>query len=269
MEHPNIIQHSNTRTRNPFSLNSFQIKLIAILAMLLDHIAWKFLPLDSVSGQCLHLVGRTTAPVMCFFLTEGYHHTRNLRKYFMRLGVFALISHFAFVYFETGKWLAPCKSSVIAALLLSLMCVHVWHCAPPENAALNRDIHFGFPLHPAFRLPVIALLALTATTCDWGIFAVLFTMTFELARRYGQKAQARAYVLAALCYIITRWNLLSGGLSSIKTYFYAIGVLLPVPLLLIYNGKRGGGAFADKFKWFFYIFYPAHMIILALIAKGV
>lgn len=267
MEHPNIIQHSKPASKNPFSLNAFQIKLIAVIAMLLDHIAWKFLAESYLAGQGLHLVGRITAPVMCFFLTEGYHHTRNLRKYFMRLAVFALISHFAFVYFETGRFFAPCKSSVIGALLLSLMCVHVWHCAPPENAALNRDIHFGFPLHPAFRLPVIALLAFTATTCDWGIFAVLFTMTFELARRYGQKAQARAYVLASLCYIIARWNLLSGSLGDVKTRFYAIGVLLPVPLLLLYNSKRGGDS-AGRFKWFFYIFYPAHLLILAFLAKG-
>ena len=80
--------------KKPLSSNA--IKLIAIAAMTVDHIAWavfpgypkEFLPL------LMHLIGRITCPIMCYCIAEGYHYTRNIRKYTARLFVFALISHF-------------------------------------------------------------------------------------------------------------------------------------------------------------------------------
>ena len=86
--------------KKPLSSNA--IKLIAIAAMTVDHIAWavfpgypkEFLPL------LMHLIGRITCPIMCYCIAEGYHYTRNIRKYTARLFVFALISHFCYIYFS-------------------------------------------------------------------------------------------------------------------------------------------------------------------------
>ena len=80
--------------KKPLSSNA--IKLIAIAAMTVDHIAWavfpgypkEFLPL------LMHIIGRITCPIMCYCIAEGYHYTRNIRKYTARLFIFALISHF-------------------------------------------------------------------------------------------------------------------------------------------------------------------------------
>ena len=86
--------------KKPLSSNA--IKLSAIAAMTVDHIAWavfpgypkEFLPL------LMHLIGRITCPIMCYCIAEGYHYTRNIRKYTARLFVFALISHFCYIYFS-------------------------------------------------------------------------------------------------------------------------------------------------------------------------
>ena len=86
--------------KKPLSSNA--IKLIAIAAMTVDHIAWavfpgypkEFLPL------LMHIIGRITCPIMCYCIAEGYHYTRNIRKYTVRLFVFALISHFCYIYFS-------------------------------------------------------------------------------------------------------------------------------------------------------------------------
>lgn len=245
-----------------FRLNAAQIKLIAIAAMLIDHIAWGFTELSSPLSQIMHMIGRITAPTMCFFLAEGYYHTRDLRKYFARLGVFALISHFAFTYFEHGKvFVASAKSSVISTLLIALLCVHIYHggqrTAEDNPPALLRE--------PALRLPLIALMTYFASKCDWGVNAVLFTMCFVIARKYGLRMQLRAYAIAAVYYILTRWNPLSMHSGFSWSMLYVIGVLLPVPLLMCYNGERGGGTFAKPMKWFFYVFYPAHLILLGLL----
>ena len=81
-------------------LNSNTIKVIAILAMTIDHIAWLIFPGDpaEVIPVALHIIGRITCPIMCFFIAEGYHYTKNIRKYTARLFVFAVISHFAYVF---------------------------------------------------------------------------------------------------------------------------------------------------------------------------
>lgn len=82
----------------PFALNAYQLKILAIIAMLIDHIAWAFVPLNTIQGQALHVIGRLTAPIMCYFLAEGFFYTRNLKKYICRMGVFALISAAAFSF---------------------------------------------------------------------------------------------------------------------------------------------------------------------------
>ena len=83
-------------------LNRNQLKYLVIAAMLIDHIAWAFVPTASLLGQAMHIVGRLTGPTMAYMLAEGYHYTRNVKKYALRLGIFAVISWLPFSYFERG-----------------------------------------------------------------------------------------------------------------------------------------------------------------------
>ena len=73
-------------------MNRQQIKLLAIAAMTIDHIALVFVPSGSILYYVMRLIGRLTAPLMAFMLTEGYRHTRSRSKYLLRLVIFALIS---------------------------------------------------------------------------------------------------------------------------------------------------------------------------------
>ena len=84
-------------------LSSNQIKVIAIIAMTLDHIAWLLFPgyPSSPLPLILHIIGRITCPVMCYFVAEGYHYTKDIQKYTRRLFVFAFISHFAYIFAST------------------------------------------------------------------------------------------------------------------------------------------------------------------------
>ena len=65
-------------------LTSDILKLIAVIAMVIDHIAWAFIPFNSIAGQIMHVIGRLTAPIMCFMIAEGYYKTNNVKKYAQR-----------------------------------------------------------------------------------------------------------------------------------------------------------------------------------------
>lgn len=91
------------KTLTHSGLDSNMLKLIAIAAMTADHIAWLLFPGYPTDPLpiILHIIGRLTCPIMCFFIAEGYHYTRNIKKYTARLFVFAVISHFAYIFAST------------------------------------------------------------------------------------------------------------------------------------------------------------------------
>lgn len=80
-------------------LDSNSLKLIAIIAMTIDHVTWMLFPGYSTSpiAVVLHVIGRLTCPIMCYFIAEGFHYTHDVKKYTTRLFLFALISHVPYV----------------------------------------------------------------------------------------------------------------------------------------------------------------------------
>ena len=89
-------------TIKKIGLNSNEVKLIAIIAMTIDHVTWLLFPGYQKIWwvMLLHAIGRLTAPIMWFFIAEGFHYTRNVKKYIARLFVFAVISHFSYNFAE-------------------------------------------------------------------------------------------------------------------------------------------------------------------------
>lgn len=96
-------------------LNSNHLKLIAIIAMTIDHFTDLFYPGFPVEALpiTMHLIGRLTAPIMWFFIAEGYHHTRNIGKYIFQLGLFAVVSHFAYCL-AFGINIIPFKTGILS-----------------------------------------------------------------------------------------------------------------------------------------------------------
>lgn len=215
--------------------------------MLIDHCAWLFIPTDTVFAQVLHFIGRITAPIMCFFITEGFHYTRNIKKYIGRLAVFAVISHFAYLYCFTGSFFGKRNESVITTLLLSLLAVWVLNCEK---------------VIPCFKVPIILVIMMLAEHCDWGCRLVFFSIAFELGRG-NRRNQLLAYGFTAfLLNILPLVKIISADTELFFSQIYNLGVILPIPLIMMYNGQKGGG---KSTKWVFYVFYPAHLIVLGLI----
>ena len=100
--------NTETLTEKRFGLSGNALKLIAIAAMTIDHVAWMGIEAYSQAETplliFLHIIGRLTAPIMFFFVAEGYHHTHNFRRYLGRLALLALFSHFAFCFFSQPSY---------------------------------------------------------------------------------------------------------------------------------------------------------------------
>ncbi|MGE5578647.1 MAG: TraX family protein [Bacillota bacterium] len=96
--------------------------------MVVDHVAAAFVPTSSALGQVMHAIGRLTAPIMMYFVAEGYHHTKDVRKYALRLGVFALISHFPYRFFQRRTMACICRRYPPAADLVHLPFVRRAYC---------------------------------------------------------------------------------------------------------------------------------------------
>ena len=82
-----------------------QLKIFAIIAMTMDHLASTIWPGYGKEWWllCIHLIGRLAAPTMWFMIAEGYHYTRNFRKYLQRLFIFAVLAHFACIFMMMKK----------------------------------------------------------------------------------------------------------------------------------------------------------------------
>ena len=228
-------------------LNASALKYIAIAAMFIDHSAHLFVPSDTVLYFVMRFIGRSTLPIMVFFISEGYHHTRNIRRYYLRMMTFAVISHFAYSFCFLGVLFSVTKSSVITTLTLCLLSVDI----------LNNP-----KVRKAYKLPLILLVSYFAGHCDWGINAIAFTLAFELSRG-NKKEQCIAYSIAALWYCMPALaSVFHGDLSVFVRNLMKLGVFVPGVLLLTYNGEKGGGKYT---KWVFYIFYPLHLLLLGAV----
>lgn len=130
-------------------LNSNHLKIIAIIAMTIDHFSDLIFPGFPANPFAifLHIIGRLTAPIMWFFICEGYFHTHNVKKYILRLFIFAIISHFAYC-FAFGINFIPFSSgifnqtSVMYPLFISVLVMWVRDTDLKMNKWLKHIIIF-------------------------------------------------------------------------------------------------------------------------------
>ena len=236
-------------------LNRNQLKYIAILAMVCDHVAHTFVPESSVWYMIMRFIGRITGPVMAYMIAEGYAHTHDLKRYILRLGIFSIISWYPYCMFAVGRF-PEWKFSVITTLLLGLICICVYES---KELSLNIDEN----RHPNFDLAIksiiITWICVLSWLCDWSFCVVLMVLFAHVFRGQPQK-QLISYLFCAFAHIQVH-RILSG-----KFYWYNLGIIIPIILIFFfYNGQSGSKH--PFHKWFFYIFYPLHLYIIYLISK--
>lgn len=229
-------------------LSRDMLKYIAIFAMLFDHIGWHFLEFTAPTAQVLHFFGRLTAPVMCFFIAQGYVYTSSFKKYALRLFVFALISQPPWLFVH-GYSISKLSFNMIFTLFISLIAVHF--------EATMKD---GLP-----KLAVLTLCVVATYYCDWHFYAVLWCLIFYRFKDSTKKMYLFFSLVTLVYFADSVSSFISAGnpiAPSVQYSLYTLGALLAIPLLQLYNGEKG--RFSGS-KWVFYVFYPLHLFILGII----
>ncbi|MCY1714832.1 TraX family protein [Caproiciproducens galactitolivorans] len=205
-----------------------QLKILAMVSMLIDHIGALFFP----HIMLFRIIGRLAFPLFCFFIAQGLIYTSNVRAYLGRLFLFALLSEIPYDLAFYGTVYHPEKQNVFFTLFLGLIAISLL------QTYLETKPFF------AFVLAGIPVLVAEAFRTDYGWFGVTLIILFYCLR----DAKTKGVLLFAL--LNTGYSFLTG---TIKLYAAAAGV----PILL-YNGKRG----KPDWKYFFYAFYPVHLLLL-------
>ena len=239
-------------------MNAFYFKLIAIITMVIDHAAIALLsepcvnfiksnpnlsmfnwPRDILLMYCayqiMRAIGRIAFPIFCFFIVEGFVHTKNVKKYATRIFIFALISEIPFDLACFKKLFYIKYQNVMFTLFIGLM-----------TLCLLKLIEQKCSDKPKTRI-ACTFIAITLGC----VVAHLLKTDYSY---YGVLAISLMYLFNDL----KPMKLMSGFIALIST---SILVVIPFSLLALYNGERG-----RSIKYFFYAFYPVHLLILYLIA---
>lgn len=227
---------------NPFFdqfkiFNGAQLKYIAMLSMLLDHVN-KALLYPNLNNDVLlklsdllDILGRIAYPIFLFFLVEGFFKTKNRMKYLVNLLVFAVISEVPFDLFTTGTFFEPNANNILftfAMVLIALWGIDSLKHKFPKAA--------WYPV--SFIILAVMCLATMLTGVDYEYHAILGGYFFYIF--HDIHPVSIPFAFASM--IKEPWALLGFGFT------------------LTYNGDRG-----KQNKWINYVFYPVHLLILGLL----
>lgn len=243
-------------------MSALILRIIACVAMLLDHIGF------CNGNMLLRAVGRIAFPIFVYLICNGFRHTSCRWRYALRLGLFALISQIPFSLFCTNS-LTYMNGNVFVTLLVALLCV--WG----TDALRGNRIGRWFCWLPAVAGCILYQQGILAS--DYNARGIVLAMIFYL---FDGKAAWKRVVVCAGCTVAVFYEqlvlaavyLLHGRLYMpylSQWDWWQLFSLCALPLIFLYNGKKGPAPASKPISKLvqlsFYLFYPAHMLVLWLL----
>ncbi len=223
-------------------LSNFDLKLIAIITMTIDHIGVVF---GTPFYNLLRAVGRLSFPIFAFLLTEGYVHTKSFSKYFLRLLVLAVISEiiYDYVFYERFIYLGANNIFFTLALgLFTLFLLDKSRCLVKRYFKDKIDLIIILPITYLLIVVIMGLIA-EFLSFSYGMLGILIISFFYLFKNN--------FLLMVISVSISTLIL-----GEPMQYFSLFSLIL----IYFYNKKLG-----KKCKMFFYLYYPLHILVLGLI----
>ncbi len=222
-------------------LNANALKMIALVSMVIDHVGVMLFP-----GELwLRCLGRISLPIFAYMIAEGCRHTKDFKKYFLRIFILGVLCQAVYFFVYRTLYLSTLISFSLAVLAILL-------AQNLRNAKDKRQ------------------LILYASLCLLLILFILFLLhpprfmePYELHLDYG----VYPFLIPVVLYFIPRkeWRILAMipllYLLSLDFEWEQLLAFLALPILLLYNGERG----KQNLKYLFYIAYPLHLVLIFII----
>ena len=237
-------------------LSQESLKLLACMTMLVDHLA-VIIVMGSIYSthlgmrleiyETMRLIGRIAFPIYCFLLAEGSAHTHNPVRYGVRLAICALLSELPYDLALWGR-ITWQHQNVMVTLFLGFCALEVMKRCP------------NLPLKLLLALPFAALAEFAGG--DYGAKGIMLVVLFALTRRIPHRHLAQVlgiwFVFSPNHAMFLNWM----EQLSVTPQEWAVLAILPIPL---YDGRKVTKSIAVQ--WGFYLFYPAHLLLLYLIGR--
>lgn len=220
-------------------MSVFFLKIIALVTMIIDHYGAIF----EGHVHMYRIIGRIAFPIYCFLLTEGYFHTKDVKKYALRLFIFALISELPFdlAFFEK---LGFEHQNVFFTLFIGLITIHVIHLSSEKSTKQRLAI-------TALTI-IISFAAASFLRVDYRITGIIYILAFYATRTLPK--HQRFFIVAAAM-LITNFIMSASVLQQYS--------LMSLIILYFYSGELG--ASGKILQLSFYAAYPVHLFIFYLI----
>ncbi len=271
-------------------MNRLHLKILLCVSMLADHIGLLFLELGSPLYTAARAFGRMALPLACYLLVEGYYHTRKKRQYALRLAIFAVLSEIPYANLVARQRLAvenfiraegvqqfselTAKQQtlysdrilqIVNVLFTLLMCLlMLWvmdkiksRSEEKQRLRAGQEQTQATSIHSVGKIALMALVVIGTLLItyifrmDYWMLAPMYVLAFFYFRQ-EKETQLLVAVMIAVVY--------AGSIP------YAIGSLLAVGAIKLYNGKLGYEQGKNPLlQYSFYLFYPLHLAVLLLL----
>ncbi len=214
-------------------LTGLELKLIAMLTMVVDHIGAVFLP----QYGFLRIIGRLSFPIICFLTVEGFKHTKDVYKYVARLLVFALVSEvfYDFAFYGRINW---AKNNSIFTLVAGAMTLYVFEKVNFITAGV-------FAIIISYMMNLLGF--------NYALYGTFLIYMIYLADKYCAKVREYTYVA---------WSIIVLYMIFYQNSIQAFGAF-SVVFMLLYSGEKGYKS--NAVRNIFYFFYPLHLLLIFII----
>jgi hypothetical protein len=225
-------------------MNRFHLKIIAALTMVIDHVGFIFLNPDTNLYYISRAIGRIAFVLFAFMIAEGFHKTKDLKAYILRLGIFsAALEVFLIGYYFLSGVNMILNFNILWTLLFGLLALYLF---------FHKNQYYKI-------FAVLLVLAAELLDLSYGAYGVLMIVFFGVYR--NKITNFLHLIFLNLMFIDQPLYTYIGMENMAKFPVIQWFSVIAIVFIFLYNGNMG----KYKLKWFFYLFYPAHLALLYLI----
>jgi hypothetical protein len=231
-------------------MSRFQIKLLALVTMIIDHIGQFFFP----NLIILRIIGRLSFPLFAFLIADGMSKTKNVYKFLSLVSLFAFLSQLPFFY--ASKLIDPNfnQTNVLFTFAIAIMAIIILQ---KITNTVGKVALLIFCIYLSFLLKV-----------NYGIAGVLIVVSYYF---FSKKLFLAILIHVLISISSAFYPAISSSMISLnKINFGPLISLLSIPFIYLYvknNSKKKQSVLEAKFKYFFYFFYPLQFVLFYFLLK--